>query len=52
MLFRVLALALAEWLCANYKTHIQAQRIVNGLHLYIMPSMNPDGFVAKSRENK
>ncbi|GAB4822565.1 hypothetical protein N2152v2_009611 [Parachlorella kessleri] len=49
---RVLSLALAEWLCANYKTHSQAQRIVNDLHLYIMPSMNPDGFVAKSRENK
>eukprot|EP00887_Chlorella_sp_A99_P003980 scaffold11.g3980.t1 len=49
---RVFTLALAEWLCANYKTDPEAGRIVARLHLWLVPSMNPDAFVARKRENK
>lgn len=49
---RVLALALAEWLCANHETDSKASRLVKDLHLFLMPTMNPDGFAAKTRENR
>ena len=29
----------------------QATSIVNGLHLHLLPSMNPDGFQLRSRNN-
>lgn len=48
---RVVTLGLAEWLCANYKKNEQARRIVNDLHLWLVPAMNPDGFAANKREN-
>lgn len=48
---RVLLLALAEWLCANYDSDDRAKKLMDGLHLYLMPSMNPDGFAANRREN-
>ena len=46
---RVLQLALAEWLCAHWKTDARAKRIVEGMKLYLLPTMNPDGFAAKQR---
>lgn len=48
---RQLLLALAEWLCANYATDATAQRVVNTMHLWLMPTMNPDGYAAKTYEN-
>lgn len=48
---RVLTLALAEWLCANQKSDPRAKRIVTSMHLWLVPSMNPDGFDARSRGN-
>ena len=44
--------ALAEWLCANYKTDAVAGRIVSSMHLFLLPSMNPDGFLKSVRENE
>ena len=49
---RVLTLALAEWLCAHHKSDPRAKRIVQTMHLWLVPSMNPDGFEAKTRGNK
>ena len=49
---RVLQLALAEWLCAHWKTDARAKRIVEGMKLYLLPTMNPDGFAAKQRGNR
>ena len=49
---RVLQLALAEWLCAHWKTDARARRIVEGMKLYLLPTMNPDGFAAKQRGNR
>lgn len=49
---RVLTLALAEWLCANYKTDARAKRIISTMHLWLLPAMNPDGFDARSRGNR
>lgn len=55
---RALLPLLAEWLCANYKSNATAARIVQHMHLFILPSMNPDGFAhtqngnwAPTREN-
>lgn len=48
---RTLTVGLAEWLCANYKSDRVAKRIVRSSHLYLMPSMNPDGYAADSRYN-
>lgn len=48
---RVLVVGLAEWLCQNYKTNVVAKRIVNGVHLYLVPSLNPDGYEAVRRVN-
>ena len=49
---RVLQLAMAEWLCAHWKTDARAKRIVEGMKLYLLPTMNPDGFAAKQRGNR
>jgi carboxypeptidase D len=49
---RVLTLALAEWLCANYKKDAAASRLVDSVHLWLLPTANPDGFAAHSRGNK
>ncbi|KAL4531307.1 hypothetical protein Ndes2437A_g08645 [Nannochloris sp. 'desiccata'] len=48
---RTLTVGLAEWLCANYETDSTAKKIVRGSHLYLMPSLNPDGYAADSRFN-
>lgn len=42
---------LAEWLCDNNGKDARATRIVQGMHLYIIPTMNPDGFALRTREN-
>lgn len=42
---------LAEWLCANYGKEARASRIVAGMHLFLMPSLNPDGFATRRRAN-
>lgn len=44
-------LGVAEWLCANYERDAEARRIVEGLHLWVVPVMNPDGYKAKTRYN-
>ncbi|KAK4383387.1 Carboxypeptidase SOL1, partial [Sesamum angolense] len=41
---RELLLLLANWLCDNYMKDPLATLIVDGVHLHILPSMNPDGF--------
>ncbi|CAL8464154.1 g3689 [Coccomyxa elongata] len=48
---RQLLLALAEWLCANHAADERAKRIVEDMHLFILPSMNPDGFERRQRGN-
>ena len=48
---RQLLLRLAEALCAGYGRDADATRLVNGVHLYIVPTMNPDGFAARARGN-
>lgn len=48
---RQLLLALAEWLCAEHARDARAARLVQDMHLFLMPSMNPDGFEARSRGN-
>jgi hypothetical protein len=46
---RALLPLLAEWLCDNYQTDERATRIVRDMHLFIMPTMNPDGFTRSQR---
>lgn len=48
---RALTMALAEWLCKHHHSNEDAHRIVSDMHLWLVPSLNPDGFAAKSREN-
>ncbi|GBG62531.1 hypothetical protein CBR_g30849 [Chara braunii] len=49
---RQLLVYLADWICDNYKKNDPlVTRIVRDMHLYLMPTMNPDGFAAKKREN-
>ncbi|KAF8071164.1 SOL1 [Scenedesmus sp. PABB004] len=48
---RALLPQLAEWLCAERGRDGRARAVLGGLHLYLMPSMNPDGFAARKREN-
>lgn len=43
---------LAEWLCDNNGKDDRATRIVKNMHLFIIPTMNPDGFANKVRENR
>lgn len=49
---RVLQLALAEWLCENWEIDARAEQIVRGMKLYLLPTINPDGFASKTRENR
>lgn len=37
-------IGLARWLCDNYQSNARAKLIVEGMHIYLMPTMNPDGF--------
>nr|AAG51831.1 putative carboxypeptidase; 8589-6746 [Arabidopsis thaliana] len=48
---RELLLRLANWICDNYKKDPLAQMIVENVHLHIMPSLNPDGFSIRKRNN-
>ncbi|KAI3424727.1 hypothetical protein D9Q98_008116 [Chlorella vulgaris] len=48
---RQLLLALAEWLCANYAVDAAARTVVTKTHLWLLPTMNPDGFAAGTRAN-
>jgi carboxypeptidase D len=41
----------AEWLCANHATDERAKRIVEEMHLFLLPTMNPDGFERRQRPN-
>jgi carboxypeptidase D len=49
---RVFTLALAEWLCANYGEDAAATSVVNDVHLWLLPSANPDGFERRTRHNQ
>ena len=49
---RQLLLAMAEWLCQYSRTDQQASRLISAMHLYLLPSSNPDGFHSKTRQNK
>ncbi|XP_047976579.1 carboxypeptidase SOL1-like isoform X1 [Salvia hispanica] len=48
---RELLLMLANWLCDNYLKDSLATTIVDGVHLHILPSMNPDGYALRRRNN-
>ncbi|XP_057776034.1 carboxypeptidase SOL1 [Salvia miltiorrhiza] len=48
---RELLLLLANWLCDNYLKDSLATTIVDGVHLHILPSMNPDGYALRRRGN-
>lgn len=43
----------AEWLCSNYASggDARAAAIVRGEHVFLVPTMNPDGFAARRRGN-
>lgn len=41
---RQLLIGLARWLCDNYPSNVYAAKIVRGMHLFLMPTMNPDGY--------
>jgi hypothetical protein len=43
---------LAEWLCANNGKDERATRLVRDVHLFLVPTMNPDGFANRWRGNK
>lgn len=51
VLCRQLLLALAEWLCDHRETDERARNIVEGMHLFLLPTMNPDGFDRHQRGN-
>ncbi|CAK9313457.1 unnamed protein product [Citrullus colocynthis] len=48
---RELLLQFANWICDNYHKDPLATLIVENVHLHILPSMNPDGFSLKRRNN-
>ncbi|XP_068648213.1 carboxypeptidase SOL1-like isoform X2 [Aristolochia californica] len=48
---RELLMFLANWLCDNYNKDPLATLIVKGVHLHILPTMNPDGFSLRQRGN-
>eukprot|EP01018_Ginkgo_biloba_P024303 Gb_15526 [translate_table: standard] len=48
---RELLLYLANWLCTNYLKDPLATRIIENIHLHLLPSMNPDGFDLRMRGN-
>lgn len=48
---RELLLLLGDWLCENYMKDPLATLIVKDVHLHLLPSMNPDGFKLRSRNN-
>jgi hypothetical protein len=48
---REFSLFLIEWLCENYGNNDRATFLVDNTDIYIMPSMNPDGFELGIRNN-
>lgn len=48
---RVVSMGVAEWLCEKYESDPTASAIVSGVHTWVLPGMNPDGFEAKTRWN-
>lgn len=42
---------LAEWLCASNGKDPRAARLLSGMHLFLMPTMNPDGYKLLKRYN-
>lgn len=48
---RVISMGIAEWLCEKYESDPTASAIVSGVHTWVLPGMNPDGFEAKTRWN-
>ena len=49
---RQLTLALAEWLCGSRGSDPRAARLLDDALLYLLPTMNPDGFAGHRRENR
>ena len=48
---REFSLYLIEWLCQNYGENDRATFLVDNTDIYIMPTMNPDGFEMGQRYN-
>ena len=48
---RELSLYLIEWLVEGYDNNDRATNLINNTDIFIMPSMNPDGFENGSRYN-
>ncbi|KAK9844433.1 hypothetical protein WJX74_002416 [Apatococcus lobatus] len=48
---RQLLLTMAEWLCEHRSTDAKAARIIQDMHLFLVPTVNPDGFSSKTRGN-
>ena len=49
---RQLTLALAEWLCGSQAHDPRAARLLDEALLYLLPTINPDGFASHRRENR
>ena len=48
---RMLLPMFAEWLCANNGKDARATRLVRDTHVFLVPTMNPDGFSRRQRYN-
>ena len=42
----------AEWLCDNNGKDERATRLVRDAHIFLVPTMNPDGFELHRRYNR
>lgn len=42
---------LAEWLCANNGKDPRASKLLRHTHMFITPTLNPDGFARRQRVN-
>ena len=48
---REFLLGFAKYLCTNYGTDVHVTWLVDHTQIYLIPSLNPDGFAATTREN-